>query len=197
MRIAQLTLTTFRNHAQLALGLPNPPEQGQSHGQIVALVGVNGSGKTAVLEAISLFAPGRGLRGADHADVPQLNQAGPRRGTWAAHLTLADARGLTTTLAQGVQPAATGRKTEKVLLINGQPAPATQLPQHLPLTWLTPTTDFLFTGPPATRRTWLDDATAAWQPAHAVAVQRFRQHRQRRLKLLAQPRLADRCHLRQ
>jgi len=50
-----LALSEFRNHAS-ALIAPGPG--------FVLLSGDNGAGKTNVLEAVSLLAPGRGLRGA-------------------------------------------------------------------------------------------------------------------------------------
>ena len=49
--LTRLVLTDFRNHADLAL----TPAAG-----FVVLTGENGAGKTNVLEAVSLLAPGRG-----------------------------------------------------------------------------------------------------------------------------------------
>ena len=50
----------------------------------MALVGENGAGKTNVLEAISLFMPGRGLRRAELADMAR--DEGP--GSFAVSVTL-------------------------------------------------------------------------------------------------------------
>ena len=49
--LTRLVLTDFRDHADLALS----PAAG-----FVVLTGENGAGKTNVLEAVSLLAPGRG-----------------------------------------------------------------------------------------------------------------------------------------
>ena len=173
MRVVQLTLTTFRNHAHTALSVP-------ADASIVALIGPNGSGKTAALEALSLFTPGRGLRSANPAD---LHQHGAPR--YIVHLTLQDAQGLSQTMSQTAGKAG-GPKSERVLMVDDHRTPWHQLPSHLQLCWLTSAQDGLFAAPAAARRDWLDDATSAWQSAHAVATQRFRQHRQRRLKLLSQ-----------
>src|SRR5690606_40947849 len=51
--ISRLRLTGFRNYASAALDLD--PRH-------VVLTGENGAGKTNLIEAISLLAPGRGLR---------------------------------------------------------------------------------------------------------------------------------------
>ena len=51
--VRRLSLTDFRNYAALRLDLDDRP---------VVLSGVNGAGKTNLLEAVSFLAPGRGLR---------------------------------------------------------------------------------------------------------------------------------------
>ena len=70
LRLHRLDLTDFRNYASLSWR-PEAP--------VTVLVGPNGSGKTNLLEAISLLVPGRGLRGARGADLSR--QGGP--GAWA------------------------------------------------------------------------------------------------------------------
>ena len=53
--VARLTLTDFRSHAAAHI-IAGPG--------LVIVTGENGQGKTNLLDAISLLAPGRGLRGA-------------------------------------------------------------------------------------------------------------------------------------
>ena len=62
MAIDRITLTRFRNHDASRL---------DGSGKLNLLVGENGAGKTNVLEAISLLAPGRGLRRAPLADMAE------------------------------------------------------------------------------------------------------------------------------
>ena len=61
MALDRILLSDFRNHRATAL---------DGAGKFNLLVGDNGAGKTNVLEALSLFAPGRGLRRANLAEIP-------------------------------------------------------------------------------------------------------------------------------
>lgn len=58
--LTDLTLSHFRSHLRSSLGFDGRP---------VVLFGPNGTGKTNVLEAISLLSPGRGLRRASPEDL--------------------------------------------------------------------------------------------------------------------------------
>src|SRR5436190_12053466 len=72
--VERLTLTNFRNYAHLVLEA-GPEPQG--------LIGANGAGKTNLLEAVSLLAPGQGMRRAAYPDLAR----GTGDGGWtvAAH----------------------------------------------------------------------------------------------------------------
>ncbi|MBE2993189.1 DNA replication/repair protein RecF [Sphingomonas sp. CFBP 13603] len=65
--LSRLVLTDFRNHADLTL-MPGPG--------FVVLTGENGAGKTNILEAVSLLAPGRGLRRAALGEMARQGGAG-------------------------------------------------------------------------------------------------------------------------
>ncbi len=65
--LSRLVLTDFRNHADLTL-TPGPG--------FVVLTGENGTGKTNILEAVSLLAPGRGLRRAALGEMARQGGAG-------------------------------------------------------------------------------------------------------------------------
>ncbi|MBT5495293.1 MAG: AAA family ATPase, partial [Alphaproteobacteria bacterium] len=62
--VSRLDLTGFRNYAALRLDVGATP---------VVLTGQNGAGKTNLLEAISFFAPGRGIRRAPLPAVARLS----------------------------------------------------------------------------------------------------------------------------
>ena len=70
--LARLVLTDFRNHADAVIE-PGPG--------FVVLTGENGAGKTNVLEAVSLLAPGRGLR---RAVLSEMARQGGNGAFWVA-----------------------------------------------------------------------------------------------------------------
>ena len=86
--VARLKLSEFRNYARLDLPL-------DSDGGPVVLTGPNGAGKTNLLEAVSLLAPGRGLRGAALPEIGRHGAATP----WAVH-----ARGCESTVTMPEAP---------------------------------------------------------------------------------------------
>lgn len=64
--LRRLQLTAFRNYSSARLDLTEDKP-------FVILIGHNGAGKTNILEAISLLAPGRGLRGAHLSELQNVN----------------------------------------------------------------------------------------------------------------------------
>ncbi len=60
--VERLALTNFRNYASLTIEVGSEP-------QVIA--GANGSGKTNMLEALSLLAPGQGMRRAPFSEIPR------------------------------------------------------------------------------------------------------------------------------
>ena len=66
VRIEKITLINFRNHKNTNISDLRP---------FIVLTGENGSGKTNLLEAISLFAPGRGLKNAQLNEIPFLQNS--------------------------------------------------------------------------------------------------------------------------
>ena len=170
MPVSRLALTDFRNHAS-ALIEPGPG--------FVLLSGDNGAGKTNILEAVSLLAPGRGLRGAALSDMARSD--GPGGFAVAARLD-------ETEVGTGTVPTAPERRQ---LRINGAPAAVNSLSEWLAILWLTPAMDRLFTGPAGDRRRFLDRLVLALEPAHAHHAARYEAAMRARNKLLAQSEAAD------
>ena len=172
MSLTRLTLSHFRNHAETRLETPR---------QFNLLVGENGAGKTNVLEAISLLAPGRGWRRAALAEMAARNAANNSGGVgFAVAAELEDGE-----LAIGTasRPETPGRRTVRV---NGAEKPATALAEWLSLAWLTPAMDRLFAEGASARRRFLDRLVLARDPGHARQAARYETALRDRNRLIAE-----------
>jgi len=163
MALVRLSLSDFRSYAD-ALIAPGPG--------FVVLTGENGAGKTNILEAVSLLAPGRGLRRAPLSEMARDGGAGGFG--VAARLGEID-------LGTGVTAAAPERRQVR---INGAQAAATALSEWLSIVWLTPAMDRLFLEGAGNRRRFLDRLVLALHSAHAMHSARYEAAMRARNKLL-------------
>ena len=171
MPVSRLSLTNFRSYADLVIR-PGPG--------LVVLTGENGAGKTNILEAVSLLAPGRGLRGSALGEM--VRSDGPGGFAVAARL------GGDIELGTGTLVAAPERRQVR---INGAAAAANSLGEWLSVLWLTPAMDRLFTESAGGRRRFLDRLALALHPAHAMHAARYEAAMRARNKLLADETPAD------
>ena len=171
MALDRITLSDFRNHAASRL---------DGAARFNLLVGENGAGKTNILEAMSLLAPGRGLR---RAALPDVGRSGGTGGfAVGASLTLTDG-GEAVQLGTSVEPARPGRRRVR---INGSDASATALGEWLAIGWLTPAMDGIFLGPAGDRRRFVDRMALAIDPSHARQATRYEAALRERNRLMAQ-----------
>lgn len=166
--ISRLRLSQFRNYTAAALDLDH---------RHVVLTGPNGAGKTNLLEAVSMFSPGRGLR---RATFDTLAQAGSDA-DWAAAITLETEDG-PVDIGTGTSEGEAGRRVR----INGANAKSVEaMSAYIRLLWLTPDMDGLFRGPTADRRRFLDRLVMTLIPGHGVAVSAYEKAMRQRNKLLS------------
>ena len=171
--ITRLTLTDFRNYRSARLETSDRP---------VVLVGHNGAGKTNILEAVSLLAPGQGLRRAAYPDMTRANAAAAG---WsiAAEIDGPDGR---VSIGTGLSPeTASGRSGGRIVRIDGETQRATTaLADFLEMVWLTPALDALFTGPAGDRRRFLDRLVICFDPEHGTRSNRYERAIRQRNRLL-------------
>ncbi len=205
MPVSRLTLTDFRSYASASLE-PGPG--------FVLLSGENGAGKTNLLEAVSMLAPGRGLRGAALSEMARKGGSG----SWAVASALSPlplAGGEEPRSGEGVglsdeishnrptpqPPPASGRGSISIgtgtlavaperrqVRINGAAASVNALGEWLSILWLTPAMDRLFTGSASDRRRFLDRLVLALEPSHAHHATRYDAAMRARNKLLGDER---------
>src|SRR6266436_1716292 len=118
--VIQVGLTNFRSYARAELCLAPVP---------VVLAGPNGTGKTNLLEALSLLSPGRGLRGAKLTELQRKAplSAAPLEGAfadslWAISTTLARPGGVWEIGTGLSAPAQPDSRPSRALHLNGAAA---------------------------------------------------------------------------
>ncbi|MDA0653770.1 MAG: DNA replication/repair protein RecF [Proteobacteria bacterium] len=184
--VTRLALTQFRSYASLRFDLDTP--------RAVVLTGPNGAGKTNLLEAVSLLAPGRGLRRATLADFPRRAASGATAREWAVAARIQGPVG-STDVGTGIDAgsiAASGdgdvaQQERRVVRIDGRPSRGAALADVVTVRWLTPAMDRMFTDAAARRRRFLDHLASGADPAHATRVSAFERTMRQRSRLLRSP----------
>jgi len=171
--IQRLTLTNFRSYhaAQILLDRARP----------VVLTGANGAGKTNLIEAISLFAPGRGLRRATMEELAFSEGDG----AWAVSAEIEGMLGLAT-LGTGIDPPASedAAPIRRCRIDRESVGSAAAFADHLRVVWLTPAMDPLFNGPASERRRFLDRLVLAVDVQHVSRVAALERSLRSRNRLL-------------
>ena len=166
--VGELKLTDFRNYARAALALDERP---------VVLVGDNGSGKTNLLEAVSLLGAGQGLRGRPYGELCRKEACGG----FAIAARVTSRHGeveIGTGFALGIGP-----ETGRTVRIGGKEQSAGALADHIKLVWLIPAMDGLFTGPASERRRFLDRLVVTIDPKMRGPLNRYERAMRQRNRL--------------
>jgi DNA replication and repair protein RecF len=172
LAVRRLALTDFRCYPRLRLEIDARP---------VVLFGPNAAGKTNLLEAVSLLAPGRGLRRAQLSDLRRW-AAGPDA-AWAVAATVATpGRPVEIGTGQGPGEGPGGRRVVKIdgARVSGPSA----LAGVVHAVWLTPEMDRLFEDGAASRRRFLDRLVYGFDPGHAARVGSYERAMRERARLL-------------
>ncbi|MCA8885695.1 MAG: DNA replication/repair protein RecF [Hyphomonadaceae bacterium] len=176
LHVSRLTLTDFRNHAALDLELDARP---------VCLFGPNGAGKTNILEALTMLAPGRGLRSAALTDVARAGETAEFRAQpWAVSAKISH-DGEETNIGAGAERTPEGG-VKRITRRDGQPATASDLAEAARMTWLTPAMDRLWSGAAGDRRRFFDRLTLARASQHGAAAAAYERAMRERQRLLGE-----------
>jgi len=172
--VLRLTLTDFRCYAQLRLEAGLEP---------VVLTGPNGAGKTVILEALSMLAPGKGLRRASLGDLARRQPVAATPSRWSVAAIIESAR--------GTLPVGTGQNPEggdkRVVRIDGQPAKGQKaLAEVMAIAWASPEQDRLFLDGPSSRRRFIDRLVFGFAPEHASELSAYEHCQRERARLLSE-----------
>lgn len=159
--VTALRVRHFRSHHKVDLAFDGRP---------VAIFGANGTGKTNLIEAISMLSPGRGMRRAATDDLVRR----PEALGWKIEAELADHE-VTTQADPGA-----GRS----VTIDGKAAPQVALGRIARMLWLVPAMDRLWIEGADGRRRFLDRAVMSFDPAHAEAALDYEKAMRERNRLL-------------
>lgn len=165
LALTSLTLSHFRSHLRAEMHLDGRP---------VALFGNNGAGKTNILEAVSLFSPGRGLRRASAAEMTRR----PEGLGWKLKGVLQapdQAYEIETWSDEGAA---------RQVRIDNKASNQIALGQICRVVWLVPVMDRLWVEAAEGRRRFLDRIALSFDPSHAEATISYEKAMRERNKLL-------------
>ena len=184
--LSRLKLDHFRNYQQADLAI---------HAGQLVILGDNGAGKTNLLEAVSLLAPGRGMRRAKTEHLAYrasgfettsgIADDDADRLDWAVAATLENEDG-TVQIGTGVPPSA--KQGNRIMRLEGVTVSQADLGSRLAVSWLTPQMDGIFLDSPAARRRFLDRLVIAFDPAHIGRMSRYEKALRQRAHLLTEQR---------
>lgn len=169
LSVRTLKLTDFRNYAAARLDLDACP---------VVLVGENGSGKTNLLEAVSLLGPGHGLRGRPYAELARHEGHGGFTIAGTVRTRHGDLD-----IGTGYAKPACDESTGRTVRIAGKDASAGALGDYVKQVFLIPAMDGLFTGGGTDRRRFLDRLVVAITPGLRTSLSRYERAMRQRNRL--------------
>ncbi|GAA4221950.1 DNA replication and repair protein RecF [Sagittula marina] len=165
MYLTSLTLSHFRSHKRAVVEVDHRP---------VAIWGPNGAGKTNLIEAVSLFSPGRGLRRASAQEMARR----PEALGWKVSGDLVGVNG-----AHEVSFVSEGGAARQVR-VDDKPASQVALGRLARAIWLIPSMDRLWIEGAEGRRRFLDRLTLSFFPDHAQASLDYEKAMRERNRLL-------------
>ena len=165
LALTELTVSHFRSHKLARLSLDGRP---------VAIHGPNGAGKTNILEAVSLFSPGRGMRRASAAEMTRRPEA---LGWKLSGLLQAQGR------RYEIETWSEGGAARQVR-IDDKASSQIDLGKLARLVWLIPSMDRLWIEGAEGRRRFLDRIALSFDPTHAEASLIYEKSMRERNRLL-------------
>ena len=174
--IKKISLKNFRNHKSLNLNLKNSS---------ILIYGGNGSGKTNILEAISLLNQGKGLRKANIENfLNQENIHSNENKTWGVNVDFVGPNGQFN-IGTGLNK--NGLNKSRIAKVNSDYAPLSSLGEILNISWITPQLCILILSSMSEKRRFIDRLTLSIDSSHLNRVYKYNKLFRQRNKILMQP----------
>lgn len=162
--LSSLKLSHYRSHRVSELKLDGLP---------IALFGLNGAGKTNILEAVSMFSPGRGMRRAAAADMVRRPEALGWKLSGVLH-SLSHVHEIETWSDGGARQVKVDEKAASQIALG----------RIARVLWLVPSMDRLWIEGADGRRRFLDRIALSFEPQHAEASLKYEKAMRERNRLL-------------
>ena len=171
IRIEKLILNNFRNHKYLKLDITK---------NIVLIYGQNGSGKTSVLESISLFDSSNGFRASNLGELVNDDHKGPLE-MFGVNILIRDTNNF---IKAGIGLKKIINKYKKIISID-EKKNNKEITKKIPKIYsIVPKMTFLFQGNSEERRNFLDQMIFIIEDNHKKNVLTYNKYKNERIKIL-------------
>ena len=171
IRIEKLILNNFRNHKYLKLDITK---------NIVLIYGQNGSGKTSVLESISLFDSSNGFRASTLGDLVNNDHKGPLE-MFGVNILIRDTNNF---IKAGIGLKKIIDKYKKIISIDEKKNNKEIIKKIPKIYSIVPKMTFLFQGTSEERRNFLDQMIFIIEDNHKKNVLNYNKYKNERIKIL-------------
>ena len=170
IRIEKLILSNYRNHKFLELYFKK---------NIILICGKNGSGKTNILESISLISSSAGLKSSSLKELINKDLFGPLE-LFGVNMQLLLNNKLAT-IGLGIKKS--NSSMQKIIKINNKKYNE-RVSETFKVFWIVPKTIFLFQDSPESRRGFLDQMICSINNLYKNNLQIYQKYKKERIRLL-------------
>ena len=171
VRITNVKLNNYRNHRELSI-IPKK--------DIIVIYGKNGSGKTNILESISLLNSSGGFRNANLIDLIPENHHGPLELFGANFQIKLDSD----IYSVGLGLKKKGEDLIKIIKIDSMRTNTSNLNNKIRFFWVVPRMSHLLQDTPMERRAFVDMMVSSVDKSYSERLQEYRKLKKERLKIL-------------
>jgi len=171
IRIEKLILNNFRNHKYLKLDITK---------NIVLIYGQNGSGKTSVLESISLFDSSNGFRASNLGELVNDDHKGPLE-MFGVNILIRDKNNF---IKAGIGLKKIIDKYKKIISIDEKKNNKEIIKKIPKIYSIVPKMTFLFQGNSEERRNFLDQMIFIIEDNHKKNILNYNKYKNERIKIL-------------